>query len=299
MRDRRCFQCVALLLPLLIAVLSGGCARQPPNSGTGNQSLSGKKIRVTLTFATTVNPLYLYYFVINMADNKGNPEPGGPGEQNAPGPIAVFTPISGQPYVSNGFATSSSPGVNGFSDFVLFSSPINQYKGNQQASGYSLYHVPSTADSNDRTKFQPNGGPLNPVVPGDPTQPSSAVLQFDIDMSQLVFDSMGNTLDATQTITDAKAIRFLQVNVIATNLAPTNPQQFVSKQVDSLGDTQTQTGQTSYLTIDLSQIGKTYQNSDYNGQNIFEPTDHSDVVGAANPDAALDLRNWSIQVIQQ
>src|SRR5688572_7095323 len=86
-------------LIILISLLAlHGCARQSPSRNT----LSGRRLLVTLRFRGEINPLYSYFFLINNA-----------GDQNAPGPVPVLIP----PY-GNGFATGSGGGQNGFTDFV-------------------------------------------------------------------------------------------------------------------------------------------------------------------------------------
>ena len=71
----------------------------------------------------------------------------------------------------------------------------------------------------------------------------------------------------------------------------------VIKQVDSLGDTRSLSGASSFLILDASQ-NRIYRNSDLVGQLVAEPTDN-DVYGSLNPDPTLDLIDWSIEVRQQ
>lgn len=271
-----------LLMPLLwVLAMSGGCARQPPGTNTS----SGVRLKVTLDFAAEINPNYYYFFLINNASDAGGTS----------GPVPVFNPVSGQTY-GNGFATSSSTGKGGFTDFVMFSN--NQFAGSARG-GYGVYHVreatPGTdnGEANDRTKFNPTGAPINFVTPVS-GQVNERELYFEIDLSQLVTDAGGQPLtDQNQAATLARAIRYLQINVVATNILPTDPTTAASKQVDSLGDN-TLSIEGAYFTLDAFQTGLIPSgNGDSRVINSLEPS-YSDVVGGGNPQ--IDLRSWSIQV---
>jgi hypothetical protein len=255
-----------LAISLLLLTFAGGCARQPP----GQNSLSGKRLIVTLRFRSPVNPNNHYFFLINNA-----------GDQNAPGPIPVLNP----PY-GNGFATGAG-GTNGFTDFVRFD--------NLQPQGYGVYHA--IGDPN-LSNFIYEGRPIT-TVPPDPNDPRTAsVLQFEIDLSQLIVQPNGAPLaDQNQAVTQAKAIRFLQVNIVATNVIPRDVVTPVLKQVDSLGDTRTLSGASSFLILDVSQ-NRVYRNQDFVGQLVYEPTD-IDVFGSDTPDPTLDLIDWTIEIRQQ
>ncbi|HLJ57356.1 MAG TPA: hypothetical protein VKT77_20125 [Chthonomonadaceae bacterium] len=247
---------------------ASGCARLPPGAAT----LSGKRLIVTLTYSGFINPNEHYFFILNNA-----------GDQNAPGPVAVFLP----PY-GNGFATGSGANAGGFTDFVRFD---NFQPGNN---GYSLYHV--VGDPN-RSGFVNEGSPVTSTRP-DPTDPRSGKqLQFQIDLSQLEVDSNGTPLPADQAVANAQSIRFLQMNIISTDVIPADVGTPVNKQVDSLGDTRTATGQSTFVVLDVSQ-NRVYRNTDFIGQPAFEPSDN-DVFGSANPDPSLDLIDWTVEVRQQ
>lgn len=264
MRSRRLLPLCALFT---LAAAGLSCARQPP----GAASLSGKRLVVTLTYSGFINPNYHYFFLINNA-----------GDQNAPGPVAVFLP----PY-GNGFATGSGANTGGFTDFVRFDS------FQTGVNGYSLYHV--IGDPN-RSAFVNEGSPVATVRP-DSTDPRSAKqLQFQIDLSQLITDSNGRPLPADQAIAAAQSIRYLQMNIIATDVIPTDLTTAVNRQVDSLGDTTTASGRSSFVILDVSQ-NRVYRNSDYSGQ--FSQEVSNDVVGSSTPDPALDLIDWSVEVRQQ
>jgi hypothetical protein len=262
----------AALGVLWILLLSGGCAQLPPNQN----ALSGKRMTVTITFNGPVNPLNYYFFLINNVSN-----------QNAPGPIAVLGP----PYGSNGFATSSDgSGTPGFTDYVEYNSSLPQ--------GYGLGHV---LGSGNNYSYQLKSSPIS-FTPPDPTNPNTAnQLQFTLDMSQLIYDANGNPLtDQTQAITMARNIRWLQVNIVATNILPVDSTTLnASKEVDSLGNTLTSAGATSFLNLDMSQNVVTQNNQYVAGQPpyLYEPA--GDVYPPGSNDPTLDITNWSISVTQQ
>ncbi len=255
-------------LAMLALAAAGGCARQPPAAGnTGGTVLSGKRLVVNMVFRAPVNPNFHYFLLLNNAGN-----------QNASGPIPVLAP----PY-GNGFA-SASGGNSGFTDFVRFD--------NLQPQGYGLYHVVGNANDSN---FIYEGTPVTylPPLAGNGT-----TLSFQLDLAQIVTDAGGGPLaDPNQTMNVARSLRYLQVNLIATNSIPRDRTTPTDKEVDSLGDTRTLTGQTSFLIVDLSQY-RVYRNSDLIGQSTAEPPDN-DVFGTATPDPSLDLVDWSIEVRQQ
>jgi hypothetical protein len=253
---------------LLLLALQGGCAVQPP----GSTALSGKRLIVTLNYSGFINPNEHYFFILNNAAN-----------QSAPGPVAVVQP----PY-GNGFATGSGAQAGGLTDFVRFD---NFQPGNN---GYTLYHV--VGDPN-RSTFVNEGSPVSTLAP-DPNDPRTGKqLQFQIDLSQLVTDANGKPLPSDQALAGAQSIRFLQMNIISTDVIPTDLATPVNKQVDSLGDTRTSIGQSSFVVLDVSQ-NRVYRNTDFIGQGAFEPSDN-DVFGSSNPDPSLDLVDWSVEIRQQ
>jgi hypothetical protein len=254
---------------IALLALNVSCARYPPNQN----GLSGRRLVVTLTFRKPVNAFYHYFFLINNA-----------GDQNATGPV----PVLGPPY-GNGFATGSGNGGAGFTDFVQYD--------NAQPYGFGVYHVIGNPNAGN---FVLTGRPITSIQP-DPNNPNTAnKLQFSIDMSQLVTDANGQPLtDASAALMAARAIRYLQVNVVATDVIPRDATTQVSKMVDSLGDNRTAAAASSWLIIDMSQ-NRAYTNEDPNviGSNIWEPSD-VDVYGSSNPDPALDITDWSFQVQSQ
>jgi hypothetical protein len=253
------------VIVLLLLTFTHSCAKLPPSKN----ALSGKRLLVTLRFRSLVNPNYRYFFLINNAS-----------DQNAPGPV----PVLNAPY-GNGFATGSGGGQSGFTDFVRWD--------NLQPQGYGLYHV--IGDPN-RSNFIFEGQPVTFVAP-DPTDPRTAnQLRFEIDLSQLIVDSNGQPLtDPAQAAAAANALRFLQVNIVATDVVPRDVTTPVSKQVDSLGDSRSLLGATSFLVVDVTQIGRVYNNAAFVGQAIAEP-DTLDVYNGNDP--SLDLLDWSVEVRQ-
>jgi len=250
---------------------AGGCAQQPPSkSGT----LSGKRLRVTLTFQGAVNPFYHYYFLINLAGTQQV------GEQNAPGPVPVLVP----PY-GNGFATASDGSANGFTDYVLFDNaqtPVTGY--------YGLYHV-----LGDPVNFSygRTGGPVTFVTPDPNSTATYNRLQFEVDLAQLLLDSNGQPL--SDAAAKAYAIGYLQVNVVATNIVPKSANQ-ADKRTDALGNTSSLVTASAYLTLDLAHNQTlNLRNGDTSLPFVNEPK--GDVFGGG--DDSLDLTDWRIEVFQQ
>ncbi len=274
MRNRLPHRPISALLCTTTLLLTG-CAKLPPSQTTGTP-LSGKRLIVTMTFRDPVNPNFHYFFLINY-DNSASVA----GNQNAPGPIPVLGPTSANQGYGNGFAASSSVNTNGFTDFVRF-----------EGNSYRLFHV---VGNPVLSNFISEGQPVNFALPN---ANNPRVLQFEIDLAQLVVQADGSALPSqVDTINMAKSIRWLQMNIVATDVIPRDQTQLVAKQVESLGDTRTLSGASSFLTLDMSQL-RTYTNQDFAGQAVFEPTDN-DVYGSANPDQALDLVDYSITVRQQ
>lgn len=271
------FSVLKVLCAVLLCLSCGGCANQPPSQN----ALSGVRLRVTMQFRQPPNPNWLYYFVINNAGNR-----------NAAGPIPVGTPLPDLTY-GNGFATASDNGASsstnkgGFTDFVLWGQ--NLYSGATQ-NNYALYHV--VGDANDRSKFRSSGVPLTSTAPSsDPTDiAGSTTLTFELDLSQIVRDALGNTVDANTAANTARALQYLQVNIIATNIAPLNTASLL-KASDSMGDTSN--GRGSYLTLDVQQT-RSVSSTDTSLPETNEPTFY-DVYGA-NGISPLDLTAWRIDV---
>lgn len=250
-------------LGTLLLLFAGGCARLPPS----RNALSGKRLIVTMRFRAGLDAFNHYFFLINNA-----------GDQNAPGPV----PVLREPY-GNGFATGSG-GTSGFTDFVRFD--------NLQPQGYGLYHV--LGDAN-RSNFVYEGRPVNAVFPDQNDPRTANQLQFEIDLSQLIVDANGNPLaDPAQAATQARALRFLQVNIIATDQIPRDVVTPTNKQTDAMGDTRSLIGVSSFLLLDLSQ-NRIIRSGDFVGTLVEEPAD-PDIFGGSDP--TIDLIEWSIEVRQ-
>ena len=260
--------------------MCGGCANQPPSQN----ALSGIRLRVTMRYNYLVNPNYQYYFVINNA-----------GDRNAAGPIPVGTPLPNQTY-GNGFATASDNGASGttnkggFTDFVQWG--FNQY-GGQSQNGYSLYHV--VGDANNRQNFRSSGVPIASTAPStDSTDPAgSTTLTFELDLSQLIRDATGGAVDANTAANTARALQYLQVNIISTNITPQDTATSALKAYDSMGNTSD--GRGSYLTLDVTQ-NRTVASTDTSLPETNEPTFY-DVYGGSGF-SPLDLVSWTIEVVR-
>jgi hypothetical protein len=275
------------LLPLLVILVAGGCASPVP----GQAGASGRRITVTITFQDPPNPgAYWYYFVINRS--------GSAGVQNSTcGPIAIYGPNMTIGGYGNGYATGSpgctpngSPAYFGLTNYVLYSN--NQ--GTAVSGGtLGLYAYSPTQNPNaipGTTAPSLPQAPLSYTLP-DPTS-SNPTLQFTIGVSQLVDD--GSTGQQLQQ--EAAAIQFLQVNIIATDVVPTNQDYSGQKDVDAMGNTLTSIGQSSWLEIDLSQ-NRTYTSTD-STSSLQEPmgdvAGYPGYCGGCSP--SIDITYWSIQV---
>jgi hypothetical protein len=279
MQPQRRIRFFALLGTLFGLSLLCSCAQLPPSRTT----LSGKRLRVVLRFAAPVDRFSHYYVLINLPrDANGNITTG---DINAPGPVPVLFP----PY-GNGFATGPAGERFPFTDFIVFDS--------LQTQGYALYHVVGEAD---RGNVSLPTAPITFVTP-DPNDPRTArELQFEIDLAQLIVDANGVPLaDQAEAANRARAIRFLQINVVATDVVPRDVTTPVAKRVDSLGETARPGGSvnpglgaSSFLTVDVTQIGRVYNNASFIGQLVEEPS-APDVFGGSYP--PIDLVDWSIEV---
>lgn len=256
-----------------------GCAKQPPSS-SGSIVLSGKRLVVTLPFRGRINPAFHYYFLINYDTSQS-----GIGNQNSPGPVPVLGPNSTNQGYGNGFATGPN-GIGGFTDFVRF-----------EGSSYRLFHV--VGDPTAR-HFIDENLPVSVTLPNsDIGNPN--VLQFEIDLAQLVVDANGASLNnPTMTVDIANKIRFLQVNVVATDVVPVDQPTSVIKQVDSLGNNQVP-GSTSYLNLDVRDI-RAYTNGDAVGLGSSEPSSndvYTSGLGGVGDESLDLLDSYRIAVTRQ
>lgn len=260
-------------------LLLNGCANQPPSKA----SQSGVRLRIRLNYAAPVNRNEKYFFLLNNVD-----------DSTAPGSVPVSAPLPNNTY-GNGFATASDAGASGkpgFTDFVLFG--FNDYE-NASVGGYSLFHVVNraTGREDNRINFRYVDTPLLSTLPSnDQSQPDANTLIFEIDMAQLERDVNGNLL--TDAINRARQRRYVQVNIVSTNLTPTDTTA-VGKIFDSLGDNRQGDGRGSFLRLDLTQTG-VITSSDERFVEVTEPSNTSDTVGGNDPQ--IDLRSWSIEVVR-
>ncbi len=269
--------------------LSLGCAQPVP--GHGNGSLSGRRIHVIMQFESPPEPNLYYFFLINKYGPYGDPT-------DTHGPVPVIGPEpSLNNGLGNGFATTSEQNTTGMTaglpdygitDFVLYSS--------QALNRLALYHFTNSATSNvNNQQVSAIANPttqINPVFPENATSyPQTNQIQFDVDMSQLFPDLAGQA-----RINAGKLVRYLQVNIVATNSISVDPNNNVIKEVDAMGNTlDLSTTGKSFLTIDLN-TGQTYTSGD-NISSLNESTSANDVYPPGpNATSSLNLVSWSIQV---
>ncbi len=177
------------------------------------------------------------------------------------GPVPVISIPWG-----NGFATGrTSPG--GLTQYV-------RYDPSQPQGGFGVYAV-NPASLLDQPGYL--GVPVQESV-------TNNTLQFQIPLSDL----------ATAAVPTG-SINYIQINFLATNSIPVDPNYTGTKYFDALGDSSSVGSINDYITISTTKNG-IYQNSDKN----LEPG--GDVAEAGNgvyrtvnePD--LDITNWSVEV---
>lgn len=228
---------------------------------------------MTFRFAGPINDNYQYFFLIrNAGDSSG-----------VNGPIPVIAP----PYL-NGFATGLQNDTTrpdyaaGFTDFVEYSRVQRQVT----PSGYTFYHLPGGI------KGDPNADIF--VTRGEPdaaTPPAGgSILRFEIALSRLTPDTSNGELDPSNGTN-----RYLQINVVATTTTPHNPQVVdPAKFLDAFGEQRIGSGSfNAFITIDTTQIGRTYANSTSASDPTFEP-DNDTFPSASDP--GIEMTNWSIQI---
>ena len=156
-----------------------------------------------------------------------------------------------------------------------------------------LYHFVNSATTNVNNETVlsiPNPIlPLNPILPENASASDDAAtrtIQFDVDMAQLFPNLTGQAQLAA-----GRLVRYLQVNIVATNVTPIDPTTNVNKEVDAMGDTLTT--QNAFLEIDLS-AARTYSSGDVNSS-LAEPMGDVFPPGG-NATSSLDLVSWTIDV---
>jgi hypothetical protein len=285
MRDLRAKLAALVLLSAL--AFAGGCASPVPGSvSTG----SGKSITVTITCYGPMYPQYNYYFLINRV--------GPTGAQNARGPIPVlYSGLEGLTAngYGNGFATGSqnTSGIandNGITDYVVYNTA-----GGPNSIG--LWHINGPVDVPSPGTFI--SAPAQYTLP-DPTNIDTnlaTTLSFRIYVSQLLTPAETNGQTSAQVTALANAIRWLQVNIVATDYVPTNQTSTGAKQVDSMGNSTSTNQLVSYIALDLSQNTTTTSNTTF--QTISSPEPQGDILlppGVTQVDSSIDLQYWSITV---
>lgn len=162
------------------------------------------------------------------------------------GPVPVVAPPWG-----NGFAAGA------FTHFMRFDNL-------QPSGGYALYRVqPNT----NLSVSQYLGAPRF----SEPVGAESSRLRFEIDLIQLI----PNPVNAQQ-------MRFIQLNIVATDRIPIDPNDLTPKVVDALGDPAL--GVSQYLNLRTDQ-NRIVRNADTN----LEPRGDA-------PDPDLDIVDWRVEV---
>ena len=181
---------------------------------------------------------------------------------NGPGPVIA-------PPWGNGFVAGAA------TQFV-------EYHNSLPVDGYELFQfIPGT----NLQQYTALGVPNQDTV----IQPGASTMEFRIPLSQL----------ATSNI-PASSIGSIQINMIATDRLPVNPQDTSAKLFDSFGNSTFGSGQLyDYITINTQQAA-TYNNS----TNPIEPSGDVEQTNGSGgytnveePD--LDITNWSVQIVQQ
>lgn len=165
------------------------------------------------------------------------------------GPIPPVAP----PWGGNGFATGS------FQRFV-------EYNGALPLNGFVLYKV---LDPDRLQVFQSLGLPLEASISAD-----GKSMRVVIDFASLALDGQ-----------DPAEIKVLQINIIATDRTPKDPNDTSLKMWDALGDSRQFPN--AYLTL-MTDADRVLRNADTN----LEPA--GDVVNGNDPD--LDIVDWQIEV---
>ncbi len=273
---------------LLTALAAAGCAAPVP--GTVNQ-LTGYRLRATINFNDALSGNYYYFVLIN---NRHSAIP------QANGPIPVGGPISGSTY-GNGFATGSTAGTSGFTDIVLYGQqlPIGVAQNNT-----AIYHVigEDTTDLGNANYFdlrfiRQTGNALqssDPINSGSPATASQLI--WEIDLGQLTIDPSTNLPYASSAtrLSAVQQMSWLQINIVATNILPRDPQTAVNKQYDSMGNNNQQ--QDYYIGIPVFLNGA-FQPGSYPNLAGAEVT--GDVQPPGSPqDPKLDMTGWKFDLFQ-
>ena len=152
---------------------------------------------------------------------------------------------------------------------------VVEYTSGQTYGISTLYKIINPSNPINR---QPIGTPLNTELSSD-----GSTLQFTIDLNSIL--NSGQTVDQLQA---------LQINIIATNRVPLNPNDTSSKYWDALGDGRDNTTINAYLHILTAQDGS-WQNQ--SGALNYEPSgDVMDRDTPASVDPDLDIVDWQVEL---
>ncbi len=164
------------------------------------------------------------------------------------GPLPVVSPPWG-----SGFASGA------FTHYMRYASFLPQ-------GGYALYRVEQGTENQPPPHVY-----LGVPISVETVSANSNRLRFEIDITQFIPDER-----------DARAMRFIQLNFITTDIIPTDPNTPVRKNGDSLGDARI--GEFRYLNLRIDQ-NRVVRNSD----SLLESADD-----VADPD--LDIVDWRVEV---
>ncbi len=238
-----------------LLLLPAGCAKGPPGSPTGGGSnITGRQLIISMTVRGNIdlaNDYYYAVFNVNGATRNG-----------FTGPVPVVTDFERG---GNGFAGGA---------FCLYVE-CHQGAGTTTGTPLGIYGVDSTL--------------LTPTYIGPPVQESvnGGTFQVQIPLADIA-TAYANQTGTSFTESD---ITNLEVNFIATNVVPVNPQSTSVKYFDALGDPRL--GQTNaFVTIPTTQ-DTTYTNDTLGGQ---EPTEDVATYSPGTNTSQTDYSS-SVQVV--
>ena len=256
------------VLGAMLLLTPGGCAKgpsgSPTNGGGGGGGITGRLLVVTMTVRGQIDPTHDYYFVL-FNDNNAS-------RNGFMGPVPVVTDFQSG---GNGFAGGN------FSHYV----EVHQNAG-----------PPSSTGDTDFGFYSIGTDLLTRSAPGEliqalitTTNSPNDTLTFQIPLSSL----------ATSDIS-ASALSNLEINFIATDNVPVNPQDTTTKNFDSLGDARAGGELNAFATV---YVGTNAAGTDpANDVATYTPATNSPAMvpytvspGQATPAIAdLDITNWSI-----
>ena len=249
-------------------LLPSGCAKGPSGSPTGGgSSITGRLLIVTMTVRGQIDPTNDYYFVLFNVNNTAR--------NGFTGPVPVVTDFERG---GNGFAGGN------FSHYV----EVHQNAGPPSASGstnFGFYGIAS-----DLLTTSGPAGLIQALFTS--TNAPNDTLTFEIPLSSL----------ATSDISAAN-ISNLEVNFIATDKVPINPQDTSTKNFDALGDASGGGGLNDYATIyvgtnvngtDAANDVASYAPATNSPQNVPYSVDSNQNQTQPSNIPNLDITNWSV-----